>query len=221
MKPIDAVSWKRCMSISATPGGAVGWTSTGSDLRVDRGPDRRERRIGERLPSDVREHHDPGRSGCGCTIEFGERQVRILPRQRREPAQAVRMRGARSRHIVVHDACGVQADLGTAPVAVGTGERHDADVDAAFVHRREPQVVVEHRRHGRHEWRAVEVDRAKPPRDGLDGVARSAVLLQEVEPRLGEAVRVDVDNRAHGQPSSAKSSAGYASRRSIGSHHGC
>ncbi len=30
MNPIDAVSWKRVMSIWPTPGGAVGWTSTGS-----------------------------------------------------------------------------------------------------------------------------------------------------------------------------------------------
>ena len=32
VKPSDAVSWKRTMSISATPGGAVGCTSTGNDL---------------------------------------------------------------------------------------------------------------------------------------------------------------------------------------------
>ena len=32
MKPIDAVSWKRTMSIASTPGGAVGCTSTGSDF---------------------------------------------------------------------------------------------------------------------------------------------------------------------------------------------
>ncbi len=30
MKPIEAVSWKRTMSMSATPGGALGCTSTGS-----------------------------------------------------------------------------------------------------------------------------------------------------------------------------------------------
>jgi hypothetical protein len=129
-------------------------------------------------------------------FELRQRPLRILPRQRGEPAQPIGMRGARRRHVVVHDARSFEAHLRTAPIAVRAGQRDDADVDADFVHRANAQIVVEHRRHGRHERRAVEMDGAHAACHGAHRVARAAMALQQREPRLGEAVGVDVDDRA-------------------------
>ena len=184
------------MSIAATPGGAVGCTSTGRRFRVDRAPDRLERGGGERLAVDVGEHHDAARTGGQRAIELDQREIGILPRQRSEPFDAPAICGARGRHVVVHDARRLEAHVATAPVTVGTGQRHDADVDAMFVHRLEAKVVVEHRRDRRHERSAIEMDRAQAATHRFHRVAWRAVLLQQPEPRLGEAMGVDVDDGA-------------------------
>ena len=182
------------MSISATPGGAVGWTSTGSARASIALPDRRECRIGERNAADVREHHHARRTRRACALELGERKRLVLPGQRREPAQSIGVRGARGRHVVVHDAGSLQADLGRSPIAVRTRERDHADVHAVLVHRLQPQVVIEHRGNRRHERRAVEMNGAQAAANFLHRVARRAVVLQQIEPRLGEGVGVDIDD---------------------------
>jgi hypothetical protein len=111
VKPIDAVSWKRTMSIASTPGGAVGCTSTGSAFRVDRAPDRRERGIGERTAVDVGEHHHAGAPAAIARSSSGSARSGTATGARRTSA-AVRVRGARRRHVVVHDARGLEADVG-------------------------------------------------------------------------------------------------------------
>ena len=108
------------------------------------------------------------------------------------------MSGPRSSHVVVHDARRLEAYIRASPVAVRAGQRHNADIDAVFVHRCESQSVVEHRGNRRHERRAIEMDRTQAAADLLDGVARRAVLLQKPKPRFGETVRMDIDHRAHG-----------------------
>ena len=162
--------------------------------RVDRRPNGSECRIRERSTVDVGEHHDAARASIARTTELSQRKIRILPGKRCEPAQPIRMRSLRRRHVIVHDPCGLEADFRAAPVAIRARERDDADVDAMRVHRLQPQVVVEHRRHRRHERGAVQVNRAQSAADLLHRVARAAVFLQQREPRLGQAVRMNIDN---------------------------
>ena len=166
--------------------------------RIDRPPDRVECRFCQRPPVDVREHHHPGRTRRRGTFELGERALRILPRERCEPAQAIGMRRACRSHVVIHDLCRLKARVGSTPVAVRTGERDDGHIDPDLVHRPQPQIVVEHRRDRCHERRTVEMDRAHAAGDLAHGVARAAMLLQQREPRLGQAVSVHIDDRAHG-----------------------
>ena len=92
------------MSIAATPGGAVGCTSTGSARASI------ARQIGANAgsvsgrPSMLASTITPDAPAGDRALELRQRALRVLPRQRREPAQAVRVRGARRRHVVVHDA---------------------------------------------------------------------------------------------------------------------
>ena len=147
------------------------------------------------LPSMFASTITPASAGGAGTLELAQcAALRVLPGQRREPAQPRRMGGLRRGHVVVHDLRGPQAHVGRSPIAVGAREREDADVDAVLVHRSQSQVVVEHRRHRRHERRAVEMDGAQSAANLRDRVARPAVPLQKLEPRLGQAMRVDVDD---------------------------
>src|ERR1700674_115623 len=108
------------------------------------------------------------------------------------------MTSPRSSHVVVHNSRRLEAYVRAAPIAVRTGQRHNADINAMFVHRSESQSIVEHRGNRRHERRAIEMDRAQAAADLLDGVARRSVLLEEQKPRFGETVGMDIDHRAHG-----------------------
>ena len=150
------------MSMSATPGGAVGCTSTGSALGVDRRPDRRERRIGQRPAVDVGEHHHAGRAGRMRAIELGQRDApgtATAATRTSASRSGCAVCAAAMSSFMIRAACRLTS--GPPQNTFGTGERHDADVDAARVHRLQAQVVVEHRRHRRHERRAVEMDRAQ------------------------------------------------------------
>ncbi|MGH8518996.1 MAG: hypothetical protein ACREUE_16225, partial [Panacagrimonas sp.] len=141
------------------PCGAVGWTSTGSASRSISGPDRREAGIGEIAPVDVGQNHDPDRAGRDAARELLFGVVGELPRQRREPADAVRPPTLLLGHRLVDLTGSAQTDLPAAPVHIGRGERDDRYVHAGPVHVRDAPVVVPHFREQRHERRIVEVDR--------------------------------------------------------------
>ena len=195
VKPIDAVSWKRAMSISATPGGAVGCTSTGSafaSIAAQIGANAGS--VSGTPPMLASTMTPDAPAACARSSSASARSGYCHgsdANQRRRSGCAVCAAAMSS--FMIRAAC----RLTSGPPQKQFGHVSDthADVHAAFVHRLHAQAVVEHRRHRRHERRAVEVDRAQAAGDGLHRVPRAAVLLQELKPRLGEAMRVYVDDR--------------------------
>ena len=119
MKPIDAVSWKRDMSISATPGGAVGCTSTGSALASIALQIVANAGSVSGWPSMLASTITPDAPAAMRALELGQRE-RSGYCHGSDANQRSRsgMRGARRRHVVVHDPRRLQAHLRTAPVAV-------------------------------------------------------------------------------------------------------
>src|SRR5882672_11953471 len=114
VKPIGAVSWNSCRPSSALPGGALGCTRTGRPL-VDLLPDSLERRIGKSLTTNVRKNHHTYGTLIQRSREFLNCKFGVLPGQGGEPADAVGPGLLRLRHLVVHDARRLEADLGRAP----------------------------------------------------------------------------------------------------------
>ena len=91
--------------MAASPCGAVGWTNTGS-APVDLLPHRCESGIGEIAAGDIAEHHHTDGAGLDRTIELGDGQLGVLPRQCRERANAVGVGDLCGGHLVVAKLCG-------------------------------------------------------------------------------------------------------------------
>ena len=90
VKPIGAVSWNSCRPRSLVPGGALGCTSTGSSRRSISFQIVGESLVGQRAAVDVGEHHDADGAVIARTLQLIQRELAMLPGQRREPADAVR-----------------------------------------------------------------------------------------------------------------------------------
>src|SRR6185436_15568716 len=79
----------------------------------------------------------------------------------------------------------------------GTGQGHHRHVDTHAIHVLDAQVPVEHLGHRRHERRAVQMNGAQPACNRLERVARTAMLLEQLEPFVVEHVGMYVDDDAH------------------------
>ena len=153
------------MSMSATPGGAVGCTSTGSALAsIADQIDAKAGSISD-FPSMLASTMTPDAPAATARSSSARARASYCHGKRSEPPQPIGMSGPRRRHVVVHDPRRLEAYLRAAPIAVRTGQRNDADIHAVLVHRSQAQSVVEHRRNRRHERRAVEMDRAQAAAD--------------------------------------------------------
>ena len=82
---------------------------------VDRLPQRRELRCGERLAVDVGQHHHARGAARRGALELGQRELGVLPRQRAQVLDAPVVAFARGGHVVVHQPRRLQADLGVRP----------------------------------------------------------------------------------------------------------
>jgi hypothetical protein len=145
---------------------------------VDFLPYRRKLRIGEIFARNVCNNHHADGAILQATCELGLRIFRILPGQRREPANPIRPRTLLFRHGVVYELGGLQTDFTSAPVDVGAGQRHDRHIDAGGVHVLDPAVVVPHGLEQREKRRPAVEDGVLPGLGLLHFQLRAAARAQ-------------------------------------------
>ena len=82
-------------------------------------PDGLEQGIDQMQAADVGQGHDADGARIHGPVQFGQGQVRILPGDGGQVADAVRVGGLSGGHLVVGEACRFGADFGVAPENVG------------------------------------------------------------------------------------------------------
>jgi len=126
-------------------------------------------------------------------LQFFDGALRVFPRQRREPADAVGVVTLGLGKVVVGLARGLHAHRFAAPVDVGAGQRHHRHVDARLVHVLDAQLPVEVAFLRNHHRRVAAKYFWLPVGTNLQ-VVDAGLGLQQFQPRVGERVGVDINH---------------------------
>ena len=188
----------------------------GQGKRVDLFPDRREGRVRQRTAVDVGEHHDAYRAVCDGAPQFADCSLRVLPRQRRHPAQPARMLDLGLRHVVIGDLRGARADRLVSEIDIGASQGEDRQVDAVRVHVLDPQCEIEMAGHRRHERCAVDGDALAAGAASVAGCNGGGRVRAEAPSSLGSSMWVWMSISIGHPPQAMRVAAGgWPSRGSV------
>jgi hypothetical protein len=169
----------------------------GQGMSVNRTPDRFEKRVNQVASADCCHHHDADGALTDSAVQFGNGQIRVLPRERGEPANAVRVAVWAAGLAVIYQPRGLAADGFTTPENSRRTERYNREVYSVTVHLANFGFVIEGLRLQRAGGHAFFEQILFSIRHLLCAVMGCAVRDEKIQVRLAKGVGMYVDDGRH------------------------